>query len=76
MILTGCVRVPPVTLCDGTNAYELSRPGSARNYVDCRNKAAGICGGKYKELDKDEIVQVSSLNNLKTHIEINQSICD
>ena len=76
MILTGCVRVPPVTLCDGTNAYELSCPGSARSYVDCRNKAAVICGWKYKELDKDEIVQVSYLNNLKTHTEINQSICD
>ena len=54
MILTRCVRVTPVTLGDGTNAYELSCPGSARSYADCRNKAAEICGGKYKELDKDE----------------------
>ena len=70
------MRVTPVSLGDGTRAYELSCPGSARSFADCRNKAAGICGGKYKELDKDEIVQVSSLNNLKTHTEINQSICD
>ena len=54
IILTGCVRVTPVTLGDGTNAYELSCPGSARSYADCRNEAAEICGGKYKELDKDE----------------------
>ena len=53
MILTGCVRVSPVTLGDGKNAYELSCTDSARSYADCRNKAAEICGGKYKELDKD-----------------------
>jgi hypothetical protein len=56
MILTGCVRVSPVTLGDGTTAYELSCPGSARSFADCRNKAAEIFGGKYKGLDKDEIV--------------------
>ena len=54
IIFTGCVRVTPVSLGDGTNAYELSCPGSARSYADCRNKAAEICGGKYKELDKEE----------------------
>ena len=56
MILTGCVRVSPVTLGDGTTAFELSCPGSARIYADWRNKAAGIFGGKYKGLDKDEII--------------------
>ena len=54
LILTGCVRVTPVSLGDGRNAYEISCPGGARSYADCRNKAAEICGGKYKELDKDE----------------------
>ena len=54
IILTGCVRVTPVSLGDGRNAYELSCPGGARSYADCRNKAAEICGGKYKELDKAE----------------------
>ena len=54
IIFTGCVRVTPVSLGDGTRAYELSCPGSARSFADCRNKAAEICGGKYKELDKDE----------------------
>ena len=54
IISTGCVRVTPVSLGDGTNAYELSCPGSARSYADCRNKAAEICGGKYKELDQEE----------------------
>ena len=60
MILTGCVRVPPVTLCNGTNAYELSCPGSARSYADCRNKAAEICGGKYKELTLEAHTSVVS----------------
>ena len=54
IILTGCVRVTPVTLGDGTNAYELSCLGSGRGMADCRNKAAEICGGKYKELDAEE----------------------
>ena len=54
IILTGCVRVTPVTLGDGTNAYELSCRGSGRGMADCRNKAAEICGGKYKELDAEE----------------------
>ena len=60
MILTRCVRVTPVTLGDGTNAYELSCPGGARSYADCRNKAAEICSnyhyksGKYKEVDAEE----------------------
>jgi hypothetical protein len=54
IISTGCVRVTPVSLGDGTNAYELSCPGSARSYADCRNKAAEICGGKYKEVDAEE----------------------
>jgi len=48
------VRVTPVSLGDGTNAYELSCPGSGRGMADCRNKAAEICGGKYKELDAEE----------------------
>ena len=60
IIFTGCVRVTPVSLGDGTNAYELSCPGSARSYADCRNKAAEICSnyhyksGKYKEVDAEE----------------------
>ena len=54
IILTGCVRVTPVSLGDGRNAYELSCPGGARSYADCRNKAAEICGGKYKEVDAEE----------------------
>ena len=54
MILTGCVRVTPVSLGDGRNAYELSCPGGARSYADCRNKAAEVCGGNYRELDKEE----------------------
>ena len=60
IILTGCVRVTPVSLGDGTRAYELSCPGSARSFADCRNKAAEICSnyhyksGKYKEVDAEE----------------------
>ena len=60
IISTGCVRVTPVSLGDGTTAYELSCPGSARSYADCRNKAAEICSnyhyksGKYKELTIEE----------------------
>ena len=54
LILTGCVKVKPVSLGDGTNGYEISCPGSARSYADCRNKAAEVCGGKYKELDAEE----------------------
>ena len=54
LILTGCVRVTPVSLGDGRNAYEISCPGGARSYADCRNKAAEDCGGKYKELDAEE----------------------
>ena len=60
IISTGCVRVTPVSLGDGTTAYELSCPGSARSFADCRNKAAEICSnyhyksGKYKEVDAEE----------------------
>ena len=60
IIFTGCVRVTPVSLGDGTRAYELSCPGSARSFADCRNKAAEICSnyhyksGKYKEVDAEE----------------------
>ena len=60
IIFTGCVRVTPVSLGDGTRAYELSCPGSARSFADYRNKAAEICSnyhyksGKYKEVDAEE----------------------
>ena len=60
IISTGCVRVTPVSLGDGTRAYELSCPGSARSFADCRNKAAEICSnyhyksGKYKEVDAEQ----------------------
>jgi hypothetical protein len=72
IISTGCVRVTPVSLGDGTNAYELSCPGSARSYADCRNKAAEICGGKYKELDKDEYSGGAFVSNTGMIINVKQ----
>ena len=54
VLLTGCVTAERVSLGDGTTAYEIRCAGTARSYADCRNKAAEICGGKYKEIDKDE----------------------
>ncbi len=75
MILTGCapfLKVIPVTLGDGTNAYEISCPGAARSYADCRNKAAEICGGKYKELDKDEYSGGAFVSNTGMIINIKQ----
>ena len=72
IIFTGCVRVTPVSLGDGRNAYELSCPGGARSYADCRNKAAEICGGKYKELDKDEYSGGAFVSNTGMIINVKQ----
>ena len=54
IIITGCVTSRPVSLSDGKTGYEISCPGTARSYADCRNKAAEVCGGNYRELDKEE----------------------
>ena len=59
MILTGCggKMHKSVNLGDGTTAYEINCFGAMRSYADCRNYAAEICNGKYKELDKEEYSQ-------------------
>ena len=55
IILTGCgMKHKEVNMGDGTTAYEISCGGTMRSYADCRNYAAEICNGKYKELDKEE----------------------
>ena len=43
-----------VNLGDVTTAYEINCYSVLRSYADCRNYAAEICNGKYKELDKEE----------------------
>ena len=58
LILTGCSPThQTVNLSDGTTAYEINCMGALRSYADCRNYAAEICNGKYKELDKEEYNQ-------------------
>ena len=54
IFFTGCVKHKEVNMGDGTIAYEISCGGTIRSYADCRNYAAEICNGKYKELDKEE----------------------
>ena len=58
IILTGCsprgVRHTAVNMGDGTTAMEINCGGVYRSWSDCRNHAAKICNGKYKELDKEE----------------------
>jgi hypothetical protein len=58
IILTGCsprgVRHTAVNMGDGTTAMEIDCSGHYRSRADCRNHAAKLCNGKYKELDKEE----------------------
>ena len=58
IILTGCsprgVRHTAVNMGDGTTAMEIDCSGAYGSWSDCRNHAAKLCNGKYKELDKEE----------------------
>ena len=51
-IITGCITVSNVKTPYGTDAYRIKCPES-KSMEECI-KSSGVCGGKYKILDKAE----------------------
>jgi len=80
LVLTGCVTATPVSLSDGRKGYEIKCSGTARTYADCRNKASEVCGGRYKELDKEEFSQLIPNYSTGTYLQGRQRlmtvVCD
>ena len=64
LILKGCVTAKSVSFGDGSNGYEIRCAGVQHTIGDCRNKAAEVCGGMYKELSREQnINNVSMVGN-------------
>ena len=65
IILTGCITVSNVKTPYGTDAYRIKCPESnllsfsSISMEECI-KASGVCGGKYKILDKAEYPELYS----------------